>query len=209
MLRARRFDEPTLTALASSVETPLPSGMEASQNLTFPSVYAAHFPFVWRTVCALGVGPAARDDVVQDIFVVVHRRLSEFEGRSSLRTWVLGIIVNVTRKYWRTIGRRAPHELRGGEAPQAPEELEAPGRDPYEDLARAEASLIVQQALDKLDDERREIFVMVEIEELSVPEIAQALDIKLNTAYSRLRLAREEFEQTILRLRARDRWRQP
>src|SRR5580765_6751726 len=76
--------------------------------LTFAEVYEAHFAFVWRSVRRLGVDDAAVDDVVQETFVIVHRRLQEFEARSSLKTWLFGILLRVVRDHRRTLRRKSP-----------------------------------------------------------------------------------------------------
>jgi RNA polymerase sigma-70 factor (ECF subfamily) len=192
---------PNLTSRAPVERTPL-------ESLVFSDVYRDHFGFVWRSARGLGVPPAALDDVVQEIFVVVHRRLPEFAARSSLRTWIGGIVLNLARRHRRTVLRKSPHEL-VREAPADPETLHAPGADPYEAAAQAEGTRVLQGLLDELDDDKREILVLAELEELPVPEIAEALDLKLNTAYSRLRLARQDFEQAMARHRAREGWRRP
>jgi RNA polymerase sigma-70 factor (ECF subfamily) len=180
----------------------------AGASLAFRDVYAEHFAFVWRSTRGLGVRDAALDDVVQEIFVVVHRRLPEFAQRSSLRTWISGITLNVVRRHRRTIQRKSPHELAKEDPPDV-ETLHAKDPDPYAAAARAEDTRLLERLLDQLDDEKREVLVLAELEEMPVPEIAEALGLKLNTAYSRLRLARQEFDQALARHRARDRWRSP
>jgi RNA polymerase sigma-70 factor (ECF subfamily) len=176
--------------------------------VAFADVYREHFGFVWRSARALGIPGAALDDVVQEVFVVVHRRLPEFENRSSLRTWVSGIVLHVARRHRRTLGRKSPHEL-ALDGPIDPETLRSNARDPYETTALAEDARLLQRLLDQLDDDKREVLVLAELEELPVPEIADVLGLKLNTAYSRLRLARAEFDQALARHRAQDRWRMP
>lgn len=179
-----------------------------SERPAFEDVYREYFDFVWRNARALGTRDAAVDDVVQDVFLVVHRRLSEFEGRSTLRTWISGIVLNVVRRHRRTTQRRSPHED-SKEAPLDPETLAGRGESPYDAAVHAEGTELLQRILDELDEDKREVLVLAELEELSVPEIAGALGIKLNTAYSRLRLARQAFEQSLVRHRARERRRQP
>ncbi|AKV04591.1 RNA polymerase sigma factor RpoE [Labilithrix luteola] len=177
------------------------------QALAFPDVYREHVGFVWRSVRGLGVKHGAVDDVAQEIFVVVARRLPEFEGRSSVRTWLSGIILNVVRHHRRSIQRKSPHETASGGPALDPQTLPANVPTPYEAVVHAEETLLLERILDELDDEKREVLVLAELEEMSVPEIAGALDIKLNTAYSRLRLARQAFEQALARHRSRDGWR--
>ena len=187
--------------------TSLDAAPAALDGLVFAEVYRDNFAFVWRSARALGVGPAALDDVAQEIFVIVHRSLPEFAGRSKLRTWISGIVLNVVRHHRRSLARKSPHEL-SREEPADPALLHAAGRDPHEAAELAEETRLLQRILDDLDDDKREVLVLAELEELAVPEIAEALGLKLNTAYSRLRLARADFEQAAARHRARER-RQP
>ncbi|MBX3190027.1 MAG: sigma-70 family RNA polymerase sigma factor [Labilithrix sp.] len=167
----------------------------------FEAVYRAHFGFVWRSAKRLGVFDAALDDVVQEVFVVVHRRLGDFEGRSSLKTWLFGIAVRVVRDHRRAVRRKNPGP------PVDPDSLGTTSGGPQESAEKAEAVRLLHAMLDEMDDERREVFVMAELEQMSMPEIAEALAINVNTAYARLRIARQEFEQSLARHRARDTWR--
>ena len=189
-----------LTPLAREGDTP---EAEATRALVFADVYREYFGFVWRSARGLGVRPSAVDDVVQEIFVVVHRRLSEFEGRSTVRTWLSGIVLNVVRHHRRSIVRKSPHELPNGSA-EDPEVLPTDARGPHENAELAEGTRLLQRLLDTLDDDKREVLVLAELEELSVPEIAEGLGLKVNTTYSRLRLAREQFERALARHQAQD-----
>jgi len=150
----------------------------------FDSVYAAFFPFVWRCLRAFGVPDA--DDAAQDVFVVVHRRLAEFRGSSSLRTWLYGIVRNVAFNHRRRVGRKGRGEPLDADLP-------SPSPGPGERFEEAEAADFVQRFLATVDEKKREVFVLILIEGLSVPEVAEALEIPLNTAYSRLRAVRSEF----------------
>jgi RNA polymerase sigma-70 factor, ECF subfamily len=189
-----------MQALAPSTDSdscaPAPSPL-------FTDVYREYFAFVWRNARGLGTRPAALEDVVQEIFVVVHRRLPEFEGRSSVRTWLSRIVLNVVRHHRRSLSRKSPHE-RSDEESRDPEGLPTRGRDPYELAALSEGTRLVQRILDSLDDEKREVLVLAEFEDLAVPEIAEALGLNLNTAYSRLRLARKAFDEALARHRAQE-----
>jgi RNA polymerase sigma-70 factor (ECF subfamily) len=170
----------------------------------FEKVYEAHFDFVWRSARRLGVRPGAVEDVVQEVFVIVHCRLATFEGRSTLRTWLYGIVLRVTREHHRRAGRAHAEGAPGGDPSAGDAEHHVL---PDERLARAEAVQILEVVLDEMPLERREVFVMVELEQMTIPEIALLLSEKTNTIYSRLRLAREDFERSAARCRARDGWR--
>jgi RNA polymerase sigma-70 factor, ECF subfamily len=150
------------------------------------AVYDAYFSFVWRCLSGLGVSESALDDATQDVFVVVHRKLSSFRGESSLRTWLYGIVRNVAANHRRSQRRRPNLQSLLVEPPSA-----RPG--PEDSLAEREALHFVEQFLAGLSEAKRELFVLALLEELSVPEIAEMLGIPLNTAYTRLRSLRQDF----------------
>ncbi len=159
--------------------------------------YDEHFDFVWRSLRRLGVAEAALDDAAQDVFVVALRRQGEFEGRSSLRTWLFGIAWNRARELQRGTRRRAEEPL--------PEALPpAAGLDQEQAAIQAEALRFVYRVLDELAPERRAVLVMAEVEEMTAVEIAEVLSLPVNTVYSRVRLARRDFEAAVKRSRARE-----
>lgn len=171
----------------------------------FLAVYDAYVDYVWRTARRLGVREGAVEDVVQETFIVVHRRLPE-KHIESLRGWIYGIVVGVVRGHWRTIRRRSPHDAPG--IWLDPEDLaDDRAHDPEGRTRRSEATRVLHALLAALDHDKREVFVLIELEELSAPEAAEALGISPNTVASRLRLARAEFEEAARRYRARDEWR--
>jgi len=183
-------------------------GVTARESpLSFDEVYDAHFDFVWRSVKRLGVADSAVDDVVQEAFLVVHRRLGEFEGRSSMNTWLFGIVLRVTRDHRRLVRRKSPHANQV-DGPTDPETLTASAEHgPHERAVKTEAVEKLHAILDELDDDKREVFILAELEQMTAPEMAEALGLNMNTIYSRLRAARQEFEQAVARSRARDEWR--
>jgi RNA polymerase sigma-70 factor (ECF subfamily) len=166
-------------------------------------VYRAHFDFVWRSARGLGVQDAAIDDVVQEVFVVAQRKLSGFEARASMRTWLSGIVLNVVRHHRRTTYRKSPHEL-SRETPTDVDSLPTAADSPHDIASSREATRLLEHVLDGLDEKKREVLVLAELEEFSAPEIAEILGIGVNTVYSRLRLAREQFERLAARYRTRD-----
>lgn len=163
---------------------------------TLAEVYDRHVAMVWRTVRALGVDEAALDDAVQDVFIVVHRRLADFEGRSALSTWIYGIARRVASQY-----RRRRRDV--GDPARLVREA-APGPSPRDDAERRQAARLVMELLAELDDDKREVFVLMELEQLPAPVVAEMLAIPVNTAYSRLRLARQRFEAALARRRAEE-----
>ena len=151
---------------------------------------------MWRTVRRLGLQGAAIDDVVQEVFVVVHRRLDTFEERASAKTWLYGIVRRVVADHRRTL-RRKPD--RGAGAPQGPEldTVASEGQGPEASAEQSERVRLLHRLLGELDEDKREVFVLSELEGLTLAEIAQALDANPNTIASRLRAARRQFEAAL------------
>lgn len=183
--------------VARTASQPSPAGA----LLRFDEVYDEHFAFVWRSVRRLGTPDEQVDDAVQEVFVVVHRRMSEFEGRSSLRSWLYGIVSNVVRDCRRTTRRKDPRAR--GEGPDVETLVDPEASAPDEKLERADAVRVLYALLDELDWQKREAFVLVELEQVSVPEAAAALGVNANTVYSRVRAARQAFNKAASRFRAR------
>src|SRR5262249_37522358 len=136
------------------------------------------------------------DDAFQDVFVVVHRRLGEFAGRSSLKTWLFGIVLRVAKDYRRRGRRLGLHE------PLSETVVDA-GVDPVDAAAKSRARRLTHAALDALDDDRRAVFVLIELEQMTLLEAGDALGVNPNTVASRLRAARQDFERAIARLHRR------
>jgi RNA polymerase sigma-70 factor (ECF subfamily) len=147
------------------------------------AIYDAQFDGVWRYLRRLGVREADVEDVVHDVFVVAHRRIDSYDPSRPLRPWLLGIAFRVAAER-----RRADHR----EVIDPEPGLELADAAPWPDqvLEAREARRRVEAALDELGIAQRAVFVLHDLESLSAPEIAQALEVPLNTVYSRLRLAR-------------------
>ena len=191
-----------LVAPSAEPETPLESPAPVTPD--FDELYEGYVDFIWRSVRRLGVSEAAADDVVQQVFLVVHRRLPEFSHAASVRTWIFGILLRVVREHRRLQRRKSPHHL----WPRTdPETLADDRASPDETTARAEAARLVQRWLDELDDDKREVFVLAELEQMTAKEIAEAIGSNASTVYSRLRAARLDFEKAAERCRLRDGWR--
>jgi RNA polymerase sigma-70 factor (ECF subfamily) len=137
----------------------------------------------------MGVAPEHVEDIVQDVFLVVSERLHEFEGRASLKTWIYAITFRVAAE-----ARRRRH--RDARPKPVAWDQSAPG-SADEHLGARELAGRLQLLLDGLDIEQRAVFVLIELEQMSGPETAQILGIKLNTVYSRLRLARRRIEREL------------
>lgn len=177
---------PTSGTLAMSEET--------RERPSFELVYGRHFRGIWRTLRRLGVAAAHLDDAAQDVFVVAHRRLGEFDGRS-LRGWLYGIALRVASDYRRGAARRESLPLE--------ESFPTPAPDPAQASELSESVRVLHLLLGELAEPKRTVFVLGELEELSAPEIAEVLGVNLNTVYSRLRAARGDFDAALKRHRAR------
>ena len=186
-------------------QEPLPEVLPA---LSFAELFDSYFAFVWRTARRLGVPDSQLDDVVQETFMVAYRRRDDFEGRSSVKTWLYGIAFNVVRAYRRELGAKYPAAL-NAEQRADPGLLADDADGPQESAAKREAARLVDRFVRHLNEDQRDVFVLAELEELSAPEIATVLGTPLNTVYSRLRLARAEFGKAVARHRARDDRRSP
>jgi len=160
---------------------------------SFDDFYSRHFPFVWRCLRGLGVPRGALDDAAQDVFLIVHRQLPGFRGDSSAQTWLYGIARHVAANHQRRARRK--------QAPLEPlvSEPAHPDPGPHERAADAEAAAFVETFLVGLDDRKRDIFILAVLEQMTIPEVAAALSIPLNTAYPRLRAVRADFERALAR----------
>jgi len=197
-----------VTNMAVLVREPVPiaAGNE-SVEWTFGAVYQANFAFVWRTVRRLGVIDSAVDDVVQEVFIVVHRQLPSFRGESSIRSWLYVITSRIVRDARRSL-RRKPANLGGrGRLPDEVDFVADSGPSPQDKVASGEAVRTLHAVLDAMSDERREVFILAELEQMTVVDIAAAVRANANTVYSRLRAARADFERAVARARANDEWR--
>jgi RNA polymerase sigma-70 factor, ECF subfamily len=185
-------DLPSMAVSGRSVQAEaLPSGPRRLLD-----VFRENAPFVWRALRRLGVAEADVDDVCQEVFVTVHRRIGAFEGRSAVRTWVYGICVRLASDYRKRLRRRRETALDTTFEPTA-EPLQ-------ERLASArEARALLDRILDGIDDDKRAVFVLYEIEELPMVDVAAAVQCPLQTAYSRLHAARREVQAAADRLRAK------
>lgn len=165
----------------------------------FETIYHQYFRFVWSSVRRLGVDLEAMDDVVQEVFIVVCSRLHTVRDPKAMRSWIYGIVRRTVSGY-----RRANHIRGYSMTPLSLEQSVASPEPTPLDLSEQRAQLeLLSEVLSKLSEAKREVFILVELEQMGVPEVAEALGIPLNTAYSRLRHARREFESALVHVRAR------
>ncbi|MBN9162505.1 MAG: sigma-70 family RNA polymerase sigma factor [Myxococcales bacterium] len=172
------------------------SAHPVSGRLDIAAIFREHGPYVYTLLRSLGVAPADVDDAFQEVFVVIHRRAGEYEDRGSVRGWVHGICVRVAL---RSRSRRsAAREIASEDLPEAIDPT-----TPAEHLSDQQAREVLYAILDGLDDDKRAVFVLFELEGLSMQEIAQSLECPIQTAYSRLRAAREAVDAAVRRYRLR------
>lgn len=176
----------------------LTEGEATSPHVEVSRIYELHAPFVWRSLQRLGVRDADLEDVLQEVFVVVHQRAQTFDGSSKLTTWLFGICLRVASAYRRRGFRR--HETTMAEPPEPAGGTQSPEAD----FAAAQARLRLEALLDELDLEKRAVFVMFEVDEMPCEEIAQIVGVPVGTVYSRLHAARKDFQKALARMHARD-----
>jgi RNA polymerase sigma-70 factor (ECF subfamily) len=155
----------------------------------FRSIYDAWFEDVSRWIRAMGGLEADRDDIVQEVFLVVRRRLKDFDG-GNLAGWLYRITRRQVRDFRRRTWVKHIFTKRRGRDPDV---LPHGGTNPAAALERKEEQRVLQVLLRKMDEERRTAFVLFEIDGLSGEEIARIQDVPLNTVWTRLHHARREF----------------
>lgn len=166
--------------------------MPATAPPLLKEIYEAEFRFVWRNLARLGVPESEIADATQEVFLVVHRRLAEFDHRSKVSTWLYRICFNVASDRRRRAHVR--HEV--------PCDHCALDRNPAPESARSDDLALFDRLLESMELEQRAVFVLFEVEGYSGAEIAEMFNCPLPTVYSRLRLARAAFERAARRYRA-------
>ena len=163
------------------------------------ALFRAHFGFVRRVLRRCGVAEGELDYAVQEVFLVVHRRIDDFEGRASETTWLYAVAVRVASTLRRSATREQARRDKAGAQMHGAGEA-----DPERELSRHEAAALLDRLLDELDGTKRAVFVLAELEGVPVPEIAAIMDANLRTTHSRLRLARERFNAALERHHAQE-----
>lgn len=171
--------------------SPLEASVPTRFELGVERLYAEHFSLVWRSLLRLGVWQSQVEDAVQDVFLVAHRKLHEYEGRSAPTTWLYGIALRVAKDY-----RRAEARLEKRKARLTREQAAEPtaGEGPADALARKEANRVLHELLDLLPADQRELLVLVDLEGLAISEVAPLVGLRLRTCQRRLKSARLTFE---------------
>jgi RNA polymerase sigma-70 factor (ECF subfamily) len=177
-----------------------PAVTAALPPLDFQALYREQFQYVFRTLRRLGVRHADIDDLAQEVFTVVFRHLGDYDPTRPVQPWLFGIAFRVAGTYHRSRSRRIVEV--SADSFEFSDDA-APG--PEASLGDRQARQLVLEALEALDLEQRAVLVMHDIDGQPVPAIADALEVPLNTVYSRLRVARAKFATRARRLRMRDR----
>lgn len=162
---------------------------------SFEQIFVDCAPFVWRALRRLGVHASDIEDVCQEVFLIIHRRLPSFEGRSSIQTWIYGICVRVTADY-----RKRAHRLHESTSEELPDYPTLANQ--HDELEDQQSRALLDASISKLDDDKRAVFVLFELEELPMTEVAEAVGCPLQTAYARLYAARRVVEAALRRATA-------
>jgi RNA polymerase sigma-70 factor (ECF subfamily) len=159
----------------------------------FASLFEAELDYVWNALRRLGVRDSDLDDQANEVFLRVHRQLGQYDRSRPVRPWLFAFAARVAAEYRRLLRNR-------NEIPGLPTETADPAPSAEERASQNETRAMVLAALETLDQPKREVFVALEIEGHSGPDVAAALGVSVNTVYSRQRLAREEFTAALRRL---------
>ena len=155
--------------------------------LTFDGLFAMHTAFVWRSLLHFGVAEADLEDQIQEVFLVAYRRLAECDGEHP-RAWLYAIARRCAAAYRRRSHRRHEHQF----------ETLPESADPHDPTARAEVELL-RRVFESLDEDKRAVFLLYEVEEMSMREVAEAVECPLQTAYTRLHAARRALARALER----------
>jgi len=159
------------------------------------TVFRSEFSFVWHALHKLGAESSDLDDLSQEVFIRALRSLPKFDAERPLRPWLFAILFRTLQDSRKATARRAHAEV-------DVDLLHLPERTPEQDLERRDHRRLVLSALEAIKEKRRIVFAMVELDGCPVTEVAETLQLSLNTTYSRLRLARREFAAALNRLTA-------
>lgn len=184
----------TATSSQEQIEGDASLGVRPPTTENFSELFRSEFGYVWNSLRRLGIAASDLEDVTHDVFVTVYKNLEKYDPSRPLRPWLFGFAFRIASDHRRLARHRREvlDDTRlevGDEAPL-----------PEEQVGRFEEQQLVTRALGALEPDRRAVFVMHDIDGCPMPEIAASLGIVVNTAYSRLRLARQDFKQAIGRL---------
>jgi RNA polymerase sigma-70 factor (ECF subfamily) len=171
--------------LAASASPPV-------EALSFRQIFDAHVSYVAGSLARLGIDERDRDDLVSEVFVRVHRSLATYDPLRPMRPWLFAFAARVASEH-RRLARHRREVFAEVDVVSA-----SPGPD--QALEEHQSRRLLARALEELDDDKRAVFVLHDLDETAVPDVARALGIPEGTAYSRLRAARAELAATVRRL---------
>jgi RNA polymerase sigma-70 factor (ECF subfamily) len=192
-LAAKVSDLRSISDQGSAAAAPEARASLPGPLLSFELIYREHFDFACRSLRLLGVERDGLEDAAQDVFGIASRRLAEFEGTSSVKTWIFAIVQRVAANHRRTHRRKqAPLE------PLTPEMAADVGPSPETEAEAAQSAALIRAFSDSLDEGRRALLVLGLIEGVPMRELADTQGIPLQTAYSRVRALRRSLELHLL-----------
>ena len=177
---------------AAEVERVREEAHRRAERSLFRSIFDANAGYVAASLGRLGIAAGDRDDLVSEIFVRVHKELATYDADRPIRPWLFAFAARVASEHRRLARHRREVIGEVADVPSA-----APAADRL--LEDGDAKRLVNVALEALDEDKRAVFVLHDLDETPVPEIARALGIAEGTAYSRLRAARAEFTAAVRR----------
>ena len=180
------------------MKDPGPARQTPGRGLDLAELFREHVSYVVHTLRRLGVREADLEDVAHDVFLVVHRKLGDYDPARPIKPWLFGIAMRVALGYRRRAGHQ--REVLVDEVHDAGEGARADAT-----LEQERRRRMVHAALEAIQDQRKQVFILHDLDGVAMPDIAAALGIPLNTGYSRLRLARQEFRAALERLGAKER----
>ena len=183
-------------AMLGRVEPHTRDSGEVSERVDFDRVYESMVQYVWSVVCRMGVPRSDAEDVVQEVFVAVYRRLGDFEGRAQLKTWVFSIAVHFAQHYFRTHARKPGNRATENDIHALTASRES---GPASELERMEELDALDRVLAQLNERQRVVFVLAELEQMTLHDIAEVVGSNANTVATRLRAARKAFEKALAR----------
>jgi RNA polymerase sigma-70 factor (ECF subfamily) len=190
-----------MTELMSTLDTFSDSSVAVRPRLTVTEVHTKHGEFIWKTLYRMGVRSPHLEDVYQEVFLVVHRRLDTYAGHCAITTWLFEVCFRVTAGY-----RRRAHFRREQLVPDAASVsyVAAATPTPEREVEKRQAADCLQSILSTLNVEQRVVFTMFEIEGLTCDQIGENIGVPVGTVYSRLHRARKAFLRALSRQQARD-----
>lgn len=173
---------------------PLAAASAEPERPSLAEVFRDEVDYVWNTFRRLGIPSSDLQDLTQELFLTLHHLMPDYDPSRPIRPWLFTIAYRMAARHQ----QRSRREQATGDEYDRPDS----SADLDRHLAASEERALVLRALEYVEIHRRAVFVMADIDEVSVPEIAMSLGIPLNTAYSRLRLARQEFREAVRRITA-------